>query len=307
MTVSQKQLEANRKNAKKGGVKTAEGKAIAKSNALKHGLLAREAVVTVGEGAEDQAEFEAVARDLKRELQPQGILEEMLVEKIVVAYWRLRRAHRYESSLMQHEMNSTEGSFYEKTKWNGEKVNRTDVQIDAKIFEEQEGIAYWEKDKRELNEMCKAGKPLQEIYDWEENWQALGDEVDDLLPEDFEYDGDDWVQKLHALLTEANWTDDAIWKALIKDCDGRIQYHKGQISELEHEKERNRRKIAVLKKLGSVPSKHDLDCLLRYEGAIERQFYKALNQLERIQRLRAGDDVPAPVEVDVDVNTADAA
>jgi len=46
---------------------------------------------------------------------------------------------------------------------------------------------------------------------------------------------------------------------------------------------------------------------LRYEGAIERQFYKALNQLERMQRLRAGDNVPPPVEVDVDVNRSDAA
>jgi len=49
MTLSQKQLEANRKNAKKGGIKTAEDKAIAKFNALKHGLLAKEAVVTVGD------------------------------------------------------------------------------------------------------------------------------------------------------------------------------------------------------------------------------------------------------------------
>jgi len=87
MTVSQKQLEANRQNAKKGGIKTAEGRAIAKFNALKHGLLAKEAVLTVGEGAEDPAEFEAVAQDLKRELKPQGVLEEVLVEKIVVAYF----------------------------------------------------------------------------------------------------------------------------------------------------------------------------------------------------------------------------
>ena len=59
----------------------------------------------------------------------------------------------------------------------------------------------------------------------------------------------------------------------------------------------------MIKKLGNIPSRDELDQLLRYEGAIERQFYKALNQLERLQRLRAGDNVPAPVEVDVDVNT----
>ena len=49
MTVSQKQLEANRKNAQKGGVKTTEGKAIIKFNALKHGLLTKEVVVMISE------------------------------------------------------------------------------------------------------------------------------------------------------------------------------------------------------------------------------------------------------------------
>jgi len=49
MTVSEKQLQANRENAQKGGVKTPEGKAMVKYNALKHGLLAKEAVITAGD------------------------------------------------------------------------------------------------------------------------------------------------------------------------------------------------------------------------------------------------------------------
>ena len=52
MTASQKRLEANRVNALKGGVKTPEGKAISKYNALKHGILAKEAVIPTGEGKE---------------------------------------------------------------------------------------------------------------------------------------------------------------------------------------------------------------------------------------------------------------
>ncbi len=62
MTVSKKQLKANKKNAQKGGVKTSEGKAIVKYNALKHGLLAKEVVITVGEGAESPEEFDALYR-----------------------------------------------------------------------------------------------------------------------------------------------------------------------------------------------------------------------------------------------------
>jgi len=41
----------------------------------------------------------------------------------------------------------------------------------------------------------------------------------------------------------------------------------------------------------------------KYEGSIERQFYKAIDQLERLQRIRAGDQVPAPVNIDLAVDT----
>ena len=92
MTVSEKQLEANKKNAQKGGIKTKEGKAIVKYNALKHGLLAKEVVITIGEGAETPEEFNSLLEALQTQLAPEGTLEEMLVEKIAVAYWRLRRA-----------------------------------------------------------------------------------------------------------------------------------------------------------------------------------------------------------------------
>lgn len=55
--------------------------------------------------------------------------------------------------------------------------------------------------------------------------------------------------------------------------------------------------------LGFMPDGLGLDRLLKYEGAIERQFYKAINQLERLQRLRAGDHVPAPANIDLHIDT----
>jgi len=42
---TQQQIEANRQNAKLGGVKTEEGKEISKYNALKHGLLSKEVLL----------------------------------------------------------------------------------------------------------------------------------------------------------------------------------------------------------------------------------------------------------------------
>jgi hypothetical protein len=40
----------------------------------------------------------------------------------------------------------------------------------------------------------------------------------------------------------------------------------------------------------------------RYETAIENKLYRALNQLERLQRMRRGDKIPAPAALDVNVH-----
>jgi hypothetical protein len=149
--------------------------------------------------------------------------------------------------------------------------------------------------------MRKEGRPLEDTYEWEENWEWLEEKVNSLLPEELDYeDGFSPKGLRECLNSSVNWSDDDIWQALTDDCDERTAQHRQRIEALEKEKERNRQKIEVLKMLGNIPSRDELDRLLRYEGAIERQFYKAVNQLERLQRLRAGDDVPAPVQVDVE-------
>lgn len=279
-----------------------------KYNALKHGLLAKEVVITVGDGAENPEEFGAVLEDLKAHLAPAGTLEEMLVEKVAVAYWRLRRAYRYEVGLIRHELDTATDDFYGKEDWQHEKVNKTDDEIDQEIEEQKEGIEYWKKDKRNLAKMHKNNKPLEDIYDWEENWQGLYEDVCHLLPED-----DDHEQFLRAkglrefLNNEEGWSDDCIWEKLSELCDDAAEPYKTEIARLEKQKQKNRLRLQVIKKLGNIPSKDELDRLLRYEGAIERQLYKAVNQLERLQRLRAGDSVPPPLQVDVDVNAGQSA
>jgi len=95
--VSDKQRRANRQNAKKStGPKTAAGKARASRNALKHGLLAKDVVITGTDFNESRAEFDAFLADLCAELKPQGLIAETLVERIATCYWRLRRVQRFE-------------------------------------------------------------------------------------------------------------------------------------------------------------------------------------------------------------------
>lgn len=301
MTVSEKQLQANKKNAQKGGVKTTEGKAIVKYNALKHGLLAKEAVVTVGEGAENPEEFNALLEDLKAQLAPESTLEEMLVEKIAVAYWRLRRAYRYEVGLIRQELDAATDDYYSgETSTSGYREQKTDGEIEQQIEKKKESLESWKKDKKNFTKMHKDGKPLEEIYDWEGNWEMLYDKVSENVPDEELDDDEKWTKQLREFLNnKANWSDDRIWQTLIEICDEKVREFTEEIVSLKKQKEKNRLNLQVIRKLGSIPSKNELDRLLRYEGAIERQLYKAMNQLERLQRMRAGDNVPAPVEVDV--------
>ena len=99
MMVSKKQLVANRQNAKKGGVKTAEGKALTRLNALKHGLLSEEILLT----GENEEALTGLEERLVAELQPQGELEGILVDRIVSSVWRLKRTLSVETANMVYE------------------------------------------------------------------------------------------------------------------------------------------------------------------------------------------------------------
>jgi len=86
------QITANRTNAEKStGPRTPEGKAKVAQNAVQHGLLAREAVVT----GEDMDQFDLFREQLRADLAPVGMVESLLAERIVGLSWRLQRAERF--------------------------------------------------------------------------------------------------------------------------------------------------------------------------------------------------------------------
>jgi hypothetical protein len=98
---SEKQDRANRRNAQKStGPKTPEGKAAVRLNAVRHGLLSKEALLP----GEDEAASLELAERLRAELQPAGELEALLVERIVAAHWRLGRLGRVEAGVFAHEL-----------------------------------------------------------------------------------------------------------------------------------------------------------------------------------------------------------
>jgi hypothetical protein len=85
--------------AKSRGPKTRAGKARAARNAVKHGLRANHPVVL---GHEEAAAYAALERTLIAELAPEGALETVIAQRIARAVWRLERADRIETDLLDH-------------------------------------------------------------------------------------------------------------------------------------------------------------------------------------------------------------
>ncbi len=94
---SPRKIEANRQNARKStGPRSSRGKARSSRNAVKHGLLAGR-IVLADHPDEDPREFAALLDGLSDDYKPRGMIEKMMVERLAVSFWRLRRAYRFEA------------------------------------------------------------------------------------------------------------------------------------------------------------------------------------------------------------------
>ena len=105
MEMTNKRLEANRKNCQLGGVKTSQGKSITRFNARKHGILSDLI------NNKEKSTHEDYVEQLYNELQPNNIIEEMLVERIAVHYMKLRRLMSAESEYIDYVSNIEEFEF----------------------------------------------------------------------------------------------------------------------------------------------------------------------------------------------------
>jgi hypothetical protein len=68
-------------------------------NALRHGLLSKEVLVP----GEDEEALRELTEALRKELQPVGALENILVGRIIFAYWKLQRLRRIEAGIFAWE------------------------------------------------------------------------------------------------------------------------------------------------------------------------------------------------------------
>ncbi len=106
---SEAKANANRRNAEKStGPKTEEGKAAVSQNAVKHGLLARQEVIS----SEDYGEFERLRDEILAEFQPVGAIETLLAKRYASLFWRVQRAQRMQNEAVDYLTGSYQPSPY---------------------------------------------------------------------------------------------------------------------------------------------------------------------------------------------------
>ncbi len=100
---TQEQTNANRTNAQSStGPKTEEGKAASSQNAVKHGLFAKNDVIS----GEDLAFYESHRQDIYDEYAPLTPTEFVLTQRIASLTWRLMRADRLQTTTINTLVNA---------------------------------------------------------------------------------------------------------------------------------------------------------------------------------------------------------
>jgi hypothetical protein len=286
-TPSPKQIAANRRNAKKStGPKTPQGRAVSKMNALKHGILSKEAVVRGRCIKEDDRELAALHQRLWEDLQPVGLLEEMLVDDIVTARWRRRRALKAEAGEIALNV--------DKGQWDRKFQNPL---VDRQHWETH-GDPVYDMGNSYLGSFIIENKLKQVRNAVEQEGELTEATVQfSLFHGDANMLSDDLGKLRSRFQQNPEGLEPAALRArqkaevlaYIDEKLNFISWHKPECEQNEEKQEEARQAAAVL------PSIEVLDKIMRYETKLERQWHRAMNQLERLQRRRLGEAVSPPV------------
>jgi len=294
-TMTPKQLDANRRNARRStGPRTPAGKAVSRQNAMKHGLLAKDLVVASEDfRGESSRDFRRLRRDFHQAWNPADRVEAELVDQMVVARWRGQRVRRVETA---------EATLNVMRKEQGQRlsVGRDPSQLARQLAPQK--FLLWLSNTTDGLWLTRS-----ELQDCRERVEAAGALAEETLAA--------LRRELHAA------------HPVVRKLQGLFDARQQAPSGSERESRRAEHRAAVLALLDTeleslerrvhagisrdvreehqeltaalLPHRERLDLLMRYEAACERQFYQAMHQLERLQRRRQGEAVPAPFTVDV--------
>ncbi len=277
MSPSRKQKEANRKNGRKGGVKTPQGKEISKHNATRHGLLSREMVIKSGVFSESQEEFDALHENIRAAFNAEGGAEEYLIEKMAVSYWRQRRLHRFENAVIRQQLDQIERD----SRATRDELNRK-IDVNIRIARELE---------EDITRLRKA--QADGVASWEEIYKMGWDSFIDHIVWRIDQKGEEELsnvkteEEVRALIKEKlGWDDIRILEELIGSKSRELKRFQNEIKSLEQQKQDHIHRVEVLRDQAIIPAPEQMDRILRYGSALERQFYRDSDILVKLQAIR---------------------
>ena len=293
---TEKQNEANKQNALVStGPVTAEGKEIVSQNAVKHGIFARDLIIASGDGKEDEQEYRKLLDGLVLSFNPNGQMECLLVEKIAVDFWRLRRVLRFETGSIRKFLDMAVNHYYDKADWQGKKEHRTNEQIDEDIAKQNEFIDWNNRYIKALKKgVVTFDKPVWEGEDLkseiEEDLIMIAEEFKlELFTEDeflkFE-EGELGHAELLAIFRKAGNTDKDMAEELVKCLKKQSNGYEKRIEELNQERLKNDFAEEVAIKLNSLPAGDSYEKVIKYEKAIQRSIFQNIALLKRLQSMR---------------------
>jgi len=263
MGVSERQLTANRENAKNStGPKSKNGQAVACQNATQHGLFSSQLLL---EG-EDPAEFQELLADLQATLRPVGAVELGLVERIAVTVWRQRRLVRAETATLH--------------------LARQPQKIASGVSSEL-GLGFG----AELKEDDLAPYDADEA-DW---CEKVLEEIEALEELDFEIEFKTLPKAVPLLFAQlkSDAEDDGDIEAYLKDYDKGLSGYASDIARWCREELRKAEKrphvLALADQLRAkrlVLPPEALELFTRYQTTLDNQLYKALRAFRDTQEWR---------------------
>jgi len=321
-SVSERKIEANRRNSLRStGPRTARGKRTVARNALKHGLLAREVVITAGDGVESLEEFQTLLKGLWEEYEPVGIVEEYLVQTIATCLWRKARVIRAENGEIRKGLDTLamdqtlrdldKGNFDVTLSIMQESPFRDDKPADQK-FSTRERYSALQVSQTDLRGHSIGLWYVSALLQTAKSEIASDGHISKRSAKKIFWAfslwdsclafASMWASPLAANGETTPLTDvgdkeaDNVGALLDKLIDSRL----GMIKLLEeHAEEREKLAEDAEARRFSLPPAKATDKLLRYEAHPDRQLYRAMDQLERLQRQRRGENVPPPLNINL--------
>ena len=271
---SDKQIQANIRNSLFSiGPATQQGKMISSRNALHHGIFAKDLVITTGDNRENEMEYHELFSELITDLAPVGKMEMLLVEKIAVNYWRLRRTIRYESGAIQEKLD-----------------NFMEISVLS----------------RNHNAVYTRQRPVLEYYSYSDDisdaeYQEQAEKVYRMRRSEFNPAEDksalEHVLRLHMDKDYAEFSDEDYHAAktyianLSSPQQGKLRRKLHEKSEQMLNEMREVRdwniKLDRLRKITALPAECDLNKAIKYETSIERSNFRNLAALKILQDQRA--------------------